>query len=139
MLIPKYSSTDCLGPTRKLIMSWNASNCPDGIPEASNVNIPSNITFAFVPSTNTSNPALVACCNPNPISIADGCFAWCEVPSDLASEQKFSSCLTIYEDDGSRWRHGILGFHEKNGARTRGSSINLFVLGIWVLGVVALF
>lgn len=120
-------------------MSWNASNCPDGVPEASNVDIPSSITFAFVSSANTSNPAFVACCNPNPISIADGCFAWCEAPPELASEEDFSSCLSINENDGGRWRHGILGFHEKNGASTIGSAMNLFALGVWVLGVAALF
>lgn len=120
-------------------MSWNASNCPDGVPESASLSIPSNITFAFVPSTNTSNPAFVACCDPNPISVADGCFAWCEAPPALASLQNFSDCLTVNEDDYSRWRHGILGFHEKNGVSTTGSAMSLFVLGIWVLSVAALF
>lgn len=118
-------------------MSWNATNCPDGIPEASSLSIPSNITFAFVPSTDTNNTALRACCNPNPISVADECFAWCEVPSDVDSPGLFSSCLTTFESNDSEWRHGIVGFH--NGASTTGSPRSLFVLGIWVLGVASLF
>jgi hypothetical protein len=129
----------CPGPIRTLIMSWNATNCPDGVPEPSTLNIPSNITFAYVPSTNTSNQAFVTCCNPNPVSIADNCFTWCEVPPALDSDQAFSNCLTNYEDGDSRWRHGILGFHEKNGASTASSPRGLFMLGIWALGVVALF
>ncbi|POS72422.1 hypothetical protein DHEL01_v209178 [Diaporthe helianthi] len=121
-------------------MSWNATNCPDGVPASSTLQIPSNITFAYVPSTNTSNQAFVTCCDPNPVSIADSCFAWCEAPPALASSQDFSNCLTDNEDDeGSRWRHGILGFHEENGASTTSSHMRLFVLGIWVLSVAALF
>lgn len=120
-------------------MSLNASSCPDGVPESSTLNISSKITFAYVPSTNTSNQAFTTCCNPNPVSIADGCFAWCEAPPALASDQDFLNCLTNNEDGDSRWRHGILGFHEKNGASTTSSPMVLFVLGIWVLSVAALF
>lgn len=120
-------------------MSWNSTNCPDGVPESSSLSIPANITFAFVPSINTSNQAFVACCDPNPISVVDGCFAWCEAPPALASQQNFSDCLTVIEDDDSRWRHGILGFHEKNSASTAGSPMSLFVSGIWVLSVATLF
>lgn len=120
-------------------MSWNSTNCPDGVPESSSLSIPSNITFAFIPSINTTNKALVACCDPNPIDIADGCFAWCEAPPELASLQKFSACLTINEDNDSRWRHGILGFHEKSGASTTGSPASLFTLCIWVLSMATLF
>ncbi|KAH8762433.1 hypothetical protein F5883DRAFT_677346 [Diaporthe sp. PMI_573] len=120
-------------------MSWNTTTCPDGIPESSQVDVPSNITFAVVPSINTSNQAFVTCCEPNPISIADGCFAWCEAPSASASEQSFSDCLIINENGDSRWRHGILGFHEKSTASTTSSTMSLFVLGIWVLSVAALY
>ncbi|KAG8158655.1 hypothetical protein KVR01_011777 [Diaporthe batatas] len=120
-------------------MSWNATNCPDGIPESSTLNIPSNITFAYVPSTNTSDQALVACCDPNPVSVADSCFAWCEAPPGLASLEEFSNCLVNHEGDDSRWRHGILGFHEKSGASTRNPPVGLFVLCIWGLSVAALF
>lgn len=123
----------------KLTMSWNTTNCPDGLPESSQVDIPSNITFAFVPSINTSNQAFVTCCDPNPVNIADGCFAWCEAPPPAGSEQTFSDCLTINEDGDSRWRHGTLGFYEKNTASTTSSRVGLFVLGIWVLSVTALF
>lgn len=129
----------CPGSARELTMSWNSTNCPDGVPESSSLSIPSNITFAFVPSTNTSNKAFVACCNPNPIDIADGCFAWCEIPPALASLQNFSGCLTVNEDNDSRWRHGILGFHEKSGASTTGSATSLYMLGIWVLTILTLF
>lgn len=120
-------------------MSWNATNCPDGIPDSSTLDIPSNITFAYVPSTNTSSQALVTCCDPNPVSIADSCFAWCEAPAELASMLEFTNCLTNNEGDDSRWRHGILGFHEKNGASIMSSSMGVFALGIWVLSVAALF
>lgn len=120
-------------------MSSNATNCPDGIPEASTLNISSKITFAYVPSTNVSNQAFITCCDPNPVGIADGCFAWCEVPPALASDESFSNCLTNNEDGDSRWRHGTLGFHEKNGASTTSSPMGLLVLGILVLSVAALF
>ena len=120
-------------------MSWNATNCPDGVPESSAIDIPSNVTFAYVPSTNTSNHAFVTCCDPNPVSVSDGCFAWCETPTALASMQNFSNCLTNNEHDDSRWRHGILGFHEKNGASNTSSAMSRVVLGIWVLSAAALF
>lgn len=41
------------------------------VPESSTLEIPSNITFASVASVNTSNQPFVACCDPNPVNIAD--------------------------------------------------------------------
>lgn len=119
-------------------MSWNATNCPDGLPDSSTLNIPSNITFAYVPSASTNNEAFVACCDPNPVTVADSCFAWCEAPTTLASIQDFSNCL-INERDDIRWIHGILGFHEKNEGASSSSPMVLFVLGICVLTVAAPF
>lgn len=119
-------------------MTWNTTTCPDGLPESSQLKIPSNITFAFVPSTNISNQAFVTCCYPNLVDIADGCFAWCEAPPASASEQSFSDCLIINENGDSRWRHGILGFHEKSAASATSTKMSLFVLGIWALSAAAL-
>ncbi|KAJ0121113.1 hypothetical protein J7T55_008275 [Diaporthe amygdali] len=117
-------------------MFQNMTNCPDGVPDPSALPMPSNITFAYVASNDTSNSALVACCETNPISIAESCFAWCEAPPALASEQNFSDCLSINEHNGSRWRHGILGFHEKeNGVTVTSPAMSLFMLGIWVLAL----
>lgn len=125
-------------PSARHIMSSNVTTCPDGVPEPSTLAIPSSITFAVVASNDTSNPALMACCGPNPVNLAQGCFAWCEAPSALDSADDFSTCLSMNENDGSRWRHGGLGWHEKNGAATTSPAIGLFVLGIWALSAAAL-
>jgi hypothetical protein len=82
---------------------YNAT-CPPGnsLPEIDNIgSIPKNLRVFVIPGRNSSHPAMINCCAPNEVHVADGCFDWCEVPARLANESDgaalsiLTNCLMI--------------------------------------------
>jgi hypothetical protein len=63
-------------------MSNLTSTCPpaDELPQFDGLSIPANITTVFTPGSNALVAAMAACCAPNAIQVAAGCYQWCEVP-----------------------------------------------------------
>ncbi|WYZ42637.1 hypothetical protein EsH8_VI_000336 [Colletotrichum jinshuiense] len=97
----------------------NSSMCLNGdsLPELSNLPIPQNITFAVIPGRNTSDAAMVSCCAPNPVQLAEGCYEWCELPDTYKGggiSSSFGSCLTANHRNLNSSR--ILGVHTANSA-----------------------
>lgn len=42
--------------------------------------IPKGINYGATQGRNGSEPWMVKCCAPNPVSLVDGCYVWCELP-----------------------------------------------------------
>ncbi|KAK1689400.1 hypothetical protein BDP55DRAFT_712528 [Colletotrichum godetiae] len=104
------------------------------LPELSTLPIPQNITFVATPGRNASDAPMVACCAPNPVQLADGCYEWCELPGTYDAKKNalamFGGCLSAngrnYSTDAN-----ILGLHVANGAARPG--VTTVGLGMFVL------
>ena len=57
--------------------------------------IDSDVNYVLRAGTNTSDPAMTACCAPNPVNFIDGCFLWCEYPNRYSNDSlaEFSACI----------------------------------------------
>jgi hypothetical protein len=76
-------------------MSFSNSSCdplttPDKFPS-----IPSNLAYKAIPGQNTSDPWMVACCQPYPVQLVDSCWEWCEISPETAHNKN----LTEIADD----------------------------------------
>ncbi|CAK7246293.1 MAG: hypothetical protein STHCBS139747_007920 [Sporothrix thermara] len=113
-----------------------ASTCPPGnqLPSVENLPIPQNVSFAVIPGSNTSDSAMVACCAPNPVHIAEGCYEWCEAPPNNPDAMSFGPCLVANHRDLNK--SSILGFHAVGAAQGRASPVlTVAGLSMWVLVV----
>ncbi|KAK5651442.1 hypothetical protein OQA88_12449 [Cercophora sp. LCS_1] len=116
-----------------------ASSCPPGneLPQFNGLDIPANITTVFTPGSNASDAAMIACCAPNTVHVAAGCYQWCEVPKarlekDGSSQSQiqdgFGVCLRANGRNGTR----IIGAHVATSA-TPERVVALRGLGLWAL------
>ncbi|KAK1623542.1 hypothetical protein BDP81DRAFT_399237 [Colletotrichum phormii] len=109
------------------------------LPELSTLPIPQNITFVATPGRNTSDAPMVACCAPNPVQLAGGCYEWCELPGTYDAKKNalstFGGCLSANGKNSSTDAY-IVGLHVANGAARPG--VTTVGLGMFVL-VVSLF
>ena len=81
---------------RKLASMANVT-CPprNQLPTHGNLPIADDVDYVLRAGTNTSDPAMTACCAPNPVNFVDGCFLWCEYPNRYSNESltQFSACI----------------------------------------------
>lgn len=124
-------------------MSSSSSTCPpdNTLPDFSGLPIPANITTVFVPGRNASDPAMVACCAPNAVHVAAGCYEWCEVPkarlekggsSQGQIQDEFLVCLRANGRNSTR----IIGANKASAAPRRPTA---WGIGLWVLLVSAVY
>ncbi|CAK7220336.1 hypothetical protein SCUCBS95973_004124 [Sporothrix curviconia] len=115
------------------------ATCPPGnqLPEVTTLPIPLNVSVAVIPGSNVSDSVMVACCSPNPVNIADGCYEWCEAPKAYNSLDKFSNCLVANHRNLNQ--SDILGFHAGSAAPgrlappTTTMAVTVVGLGVWML------
>lgn len=82
--------------------------------------------YAFMSDTHVNNSAMVSCCYPNPVALAQRCYIWCEVDRAVYPEiTNFTSCLNRYDDD---WGAAALIIQD-NASATAARSPSLKVLG----------
>ncbi|CAK7235496.1 hypothetical protein SBRCBS47491_009312 [Sporothrix bragantina] len=113
------------------------ATCPPGnsLPEITTLPIPLNVSVVVIPGSNASDPAMVACCSPNPVSVVEGCYEWCHLPQQLNNDyQWFDSCLVMNGRNINK--SSITGFHSANAALGRLSPTTTVAgLGVWALVV----
>lgn len=130
-------------------MSTNMS-CPTSS-EPADLPIPSNITYAVIPGTNTSAPWMVSCCSPNPVHLVSDCWLWCEITSDMTSfnisspedhgdevDADFAACLTAMHRPLNE--SNIIGVHTAGAgsyraSRTANVKAAAFVVLLGVVGM----
>ena len=67
--------------------------------------IPSNISYAVVPSQTAPDSWMVLCCEPNPVDIIQSCWEWCELPPNLTThgldetQNQMRNCLNTNGHD----------------------------------------
>lgn len=88
---------------------------------------------------------MAACCGPNPLQLAEGCYKWCELPATYADEDtalsRFMSCRSRETNKrnmtmGTNGTNGTSGYPfylhvAKSG--TAGSGVTTVRLGMFVL------
>ncbi|KAK5659491.1 hypothetical protein OQA88_692 [Cercophora sp. LCS_1] len=124
----------------KKTMSNNTISCPggaDGVPAPASLPIPRDINFALTPGRNGSEPWMVKCCEPNPVSLISGCYLWCELPAsqifvdkDGKKSTDFGQCLSLNGRNISE--SNIVVYDLDNGV---GRVTLRGVLGVVVLGL----
>ncbi|KAK3938467.1 hypothetical protein QBC46DRAFT_265334 [Diplogelasinospora grovesii] len=89
-----------MDPTRICDGTYSSDACPQNI--TCPLDIPTNISIFEIPHQNSSHPAMVACCAPNPVHIAKVCWEWCEAPAaylgndSAPATQDFDSCMRAH-------------------------------------------
>ncbi|KAK3296584.1 uncharacterized protein B0H64DRAFT_372037 [Chaetomium fimeti] len=85
-------------------MATYPPTCPNAaIPDIAGLPVPHDINLMIVPEWDKRDPAMVACCDPNPVQVVKDCWLWCEVPASYfdngtandAVKEATSSCLRI--------------------------------------------
>ena len=69
--------------TADLTSSAMASNTTGGCIPATPLEqspILRNVSYIAVMSQDALDPAITACCAPNPVSLVDNCYVWCQIP-----------------------------------------------------------
>lgn len=124
----KMSNTTCRGP--------------NAVPDPIQYPIPRDKSFAFLPAVNGngSPPWMLECCQPNPVSLIDGCYLWCQLPapstvpagvdfSNAARMRNFSRCL---KNNGRNISESnIITYHFANGAS--GKMVGMAGMMVWVV------
>ncbi|KAI1371820.1 hypothetical protein F4677DRAFT_434240 [Hypoxylon crocopeplum] len=49
------------------------------------------VDYFLMSGTNTSDPAITACCAPNAVNLIEECYLWCEVPPTFSNDSRNSS------------------------------------------------
>ncbi|KAK0719380.1 hypothetical protein B0H67DRAFT_483521 [Lasiosphaeris hirsuta] len=119
----------------------NSSNLaclgPDSLPDAVQFPIPKDMNVALLPGTNGSASWMVDCCEPNPVSLVNGCYLWCEIPpshihkgSDGKAHSDFDSCLVAHNRPNNESSILYIGLNAASG-----KGVSMKCLGAWVLCV----
>lgn len=62
---------------------------------------------------------MAACCTPNPLQLAEGCYKWCELPATYADEDtalsRFVACRRRWASKGKMSTNGTLTYNETSG------------------------
>ncbi|KAK3290596.1 uncharacterized protein B0H64DRAFT_446908 [Chaetomium fimeti] len=118
----------------------SATTCPGAaIPDISNLPIPHDINLMVIPGASTQDPAMVVCCEPNPVQIVNGCWLWCEVPAsyfvngtpDNAVQQAVATCLRTNGRNFTEPR--ITGWQFNAAGRVGAGSVK--TVSLWVLAL----
>lgn len=126
-------------------MSTNANfTClPNGaVPLVESLPIPKGINYAIVKGRNGSEPWMVKCCAPNPVSLIGGCYIWCELSAAQIHTNKdgkkysdFGNCIKVNGRDDLQRDPGPIVYEVKNVAA---ASVNIKGMGVWMLVVTGL-
>ncbi|KAL1896311.1 hypothetical protein Sste5346_004694 [Sporothrix stenoceras] len=108
------------------------TTCPPGdqIPAIGNLPIPTGIAVVAIPGSNISDHAMVTCCAPRPVNIANGCYEWCQVTD--ANITNFTSCLDLNGRDNSST---VTTYRHSNAAGTAAATVTVAQIGLWALFV----
>lgn len=58
--------------------------------------IPKGINYAATQGRNGSESWMVKCCAPNPVSLVDGCYVWCELPKTQITTQRTAKSIPTF-------------------------------------------
>lgn len=119
----------------------STTTCPSAaVPDISSLPVPHDINLMIVPGTNTQDPAMTVCCEPNPVQTIDGCWLWCELPASYwvngttpndAVQQASGSCLRVNGRNFTESR--ITGWQFNAAGRVGAGSVR--AVGLWVLAL----
>lgn len=103
-------------------------DCPASnfLPEFSAISIPHNIPVIVIPGSNASDAAMVNCCHPYPVAVADSCYEWCQVRDNMTSSE-FGGCL--YASGKTTNESNIVGFSSDSAPGP--SATTVLKLGLW--------
>lgn len=110
--------------------------CPpsNSLPDADNIaGIPLNVTTYFTPAEDSLYEAMVSCCSPDPVGLAEGCYFWCEHPASEADFHVWSSC---FYRRSNMTRVAIYGMHEAGAARLGVSSAPKKLAMVFLAGLI---
>ncbi|KAK3906176.1 hypothetical protein C8A05DRAFT_29962 [Staphylotrichum tortipilum] len=111
---------------------------PSALPVISTLPIPQNINVVVRPGVSTADEAMAACCSPNRLQIADGCYLWCEIPARYFNQsadhdtmsQHMTSCIRAENKGRNITNEAIITGFQFNVAGRVGVARGL---GVWVL------
>lgn len=108
-----------------------------------NLPIPKGINYAATQGRNGSEPWMVKCCAPNPVTLVDGCYVWCELPktqittsTDGKKNTDFMTCLRLNGRGKDRDEPSPV-VYELNAASSgeRTARVTTKALGVWMIGM----
>ncbi|KAK7911746.1 oxidoreductase family protein [Apiospora marii] len=91
--------------------------CPSKtmMPDAETIpGLPLNITTYLTPADDAIYWAMDACCSPNPVGLADGCYFWCEQPPTYPEPGPWWQCVSSISN---LTRPSIQGMHKAAAGR----------------------
>lgn len=100
-------------------LSINAT-CPpiNELPDAGNIaGVPLDVPTYIVPAQEALYEAATTCCGANPVSLAEGCYFWCEQPASYPGLADWLDCLRSGAPNGTKL--SIVGEHESGATRLR--------------------
>jgi hypothetical protein len=105
--------------------------------------IPKGINYAATQGRNGSEPWMVKCCAPNPVSLVDGCYVWCELSktqittlTDGKKYTDFGNCLRLNGRGKDRDEPSPV-IYELNAASSgeKTARVTTKALGVWMIGM----
>lgn len=103
--------------------------------------IPKGINYGATQGRNGSEPWMVKCCAPNPVSLVDGCYVWCELPKarittlpDGKKSSDFGSCLRTNGRDRDE-ESGVLFELNAASSGTKTAKVTTKALGVWMVAM----
>ena len=104
--------------------------CPAGnfLPDFSQISVPHNTSVIVIPGSNASDAAMVNCCYPQPVAVADSCYEWCKVQDNMTIIE-FGSCL--FANGKTTNESNIIGLSSDSVPGP--SAITVLKLGLWTL------
>ncbi|KAI3547377.1 hypothetical protein CSPX01_03814 [Colletotrichum filicis] len=124
------------------------ATCPDPhlITQPTHFPIPENLTYVVTPGYNTYDTPMAACCDPNSLQLAEGCYKWCELPATYADEDtalsRFMACRRRWANKEKMSTNGTLKYNETSGyhfylhvaeSGPAGSGVTTVRVGMFVL------
>lgn len=103
--------------------------------------IPKGINYAATQGRNGSEPWMVKCCAPNPVSLVDGCYVWCELPKTQITTLKdgkkntdFLNCIRVNGRGNDERSPVIYELNAPSGGE-RTARVTTKALGVWMIGM----
>jgi hypothetical protein len=115
---------------------------PKNLPDPAIFPIPRDINFALAPLTNASEPWMIGCCSPNPVSVINKCYMWCEIPesrvykTDGQTKSDFSECFNYNARTSSNVSTALYVKATMSTGGKRGLSVKGMAWGLMAVGMV---
>ncbi|KAI1132331.1 hypothetical protein F5Y10DRAFT_231491 [Nemania abortiva] len=103
-------------------------------PSFESLNVTKGVSVGGLSRSNETLIAMQNCCAPNAVNAAGDCALWCEIPSNITSQEEWDSCVNLYVKEA----HGTAYRSEGRTTAVRPTMMRIAMIALLVSGLYAM-